>query len=67
MSTNEVISKTEAAIPRTVETVTLVIQTLQRQAQQMLLGYAIEIGRRLGEVMEKALRYLAEAFGRCAE
>ena len=50
MSTNEVISKTEAAIPRTVETVTLEIQTLQRQAQQMLLGYAIEIGRRLVEV-----------------
>ncbi|OUO39035.1 DUF3102 domain-containing protein, partial [Flavonifractor sp. An306] len=50
MSTNEVISKTEAAIPRTVETVTLEIQTLQHQAQQMLLGYAIEIGRRLVEV-----------------
>ena len=50
MSTNEVISKTEAAIPRTVETVTLEIQTLQRQAQQMLLGCAIEIGRRLVEV-----------------
>lgn len=50
MSTNEAICKTEAAIPRTVETVTLEIQTLQRQAQQMLLGYAIEIGRRLVEV-----------------
>ena len=50
MSTNEAICKTEAAIPRTVETVTLEIQTLQHQAQQMLLGYAIEIGRRLVEV-----------------
>ena len=50
MSTNEAICKTEAAIPRTVETVTLEIQTLQHQAQQMLLGYAIEIGRRLLEV-----------------
>lgn len=50
MSANEAICKTEAAIPRTVETVTLEIQTLQHQAQQMLLGYAIEIGRRLVEV-----------------
>lgn len=35
---------------RTVETVTLEIRTLQRQAQQVVLGYAIEIGRRLEEV-----------------
>lgn len=35
---------------RTVEAVTLEIQTLQRQAQQLLLGCAIEIGRRLVEV-----------------
>lgn len=35
---------------RTVEQVTLEIQTLHRQAQQMALGYAIEIGRRLVEV-----------------
>lgn len=35
---------------RTVETVTLEIRTLQRQAQQIMLGYAIEIGRRLEEV-----------------
>ena len=35
---------------RTVDTVTLEIRTLQRQAQQMLLSYAIEIGRRLVEV-----------------
>ena len=35
---------------RTVETVTLEIRTLQRQAQQVILGYAIEIGRRLEEV-----------------
>ena len=43
--------KVEMAAPaRTVETVTLEIRTLQHQAQQMLLGYAIEIGRRLVEV-----------------
>lgn len=35
---------------RTVEQVTVEIQTLHRQAQQMALGYAIEIGRRLVEV-----------------
>ena len=39
-----------AAPPRTVETVTLEIRTLQRQAQQIMLGYAVEIGRRLEEV-----------------
>lgn len=39
-----------AALPRTVETVTLEIRTLQRQAQQIMLGYAVEIGRRLEEV-----------------
>ena len=38
------------AAPRTVETVTLEIRTLQRQAQQIMLGYAVEIGRRLEEV-----------------
>lgn len=37
-------------LPRTVETVTLEIRTLQRQAQQIMLGYAVEIGRRLEEV-----------------
>lgn len=37
---------------RTVEMVTLEIRTLQRQAQQVVLGYAIEIGRRLVEVKE---------------
>ena len=37
------------ALVRTVETVTLEIRTLQRQAQQVVLGYAIEIGRRLEE------------------
>ena len=43
--------KKEAPPPvRTVETVTLEIRTLQRQAQQVVLGYAIEIGRRLEEV-----------------
>ena len=36
--------------PRTVETVTLEIRTLQRQALQIMLGYAVEIGRRLEEV-----------------
>lgn len=35
---------------RTVETVTLEIRTLHQQAQSMMLGYAIEIGRRLAEV-----------------
>ncbi len=34
---------------RTIHTVTLEIQTLHAQAQQMMLGYAIEIGRRLTE------------------
>ena len=38
------------APPRTVETVTLEICTLQRQAQQIMLGYAVKIGRRLEEV-----------------
>lgn len=38
------------APPRTVETVALEIRTLQRQAQQIMLGYAVEIGRRLEEV-----------------
>lgn len=35
--------------PRTVETVTLEIRTLQHQAQGIILNYAIEIGRRLEE------------------
>lgn len=35
---------------RTVEAVTLEINTLHRQAQQMVLSYAVEIGRRLVEV-----------------
>lgn len=35
---------------RTVDAVTLEINTLHRQAQQMMLGYVIEIGRRLVEV-----------------
>lgn len=35
---------------RTVDTVTLEINTLHRQAQQMMLGYVIEIGKRLVEV-----------------
>ena len=39
-----------AVPPRTVETVTLEIRMLQRQAQQIMLGYAVEIGRRLEEV-----------------
>ena len=44
------IEQTDAALPqtkRTVEVVTLEIRTLQRQFQQMALGYAIEVGRRL--------------------
>ena len=44
------LSTTNSQPARTVEAVTLEIQTLQRQAQQLLLGYAIEIGRRLVEV-----------------
>lgn len=39
-----------AAAERTVDTVTLEINTLHRQAQQMMLGYVIEIGKRLLEV-----------------
>ena len=34
---------------RTIQTVTLEIKTLHAQAQQVILGYAIEIGRRLTE------------------
>ena len=37
---------------RTVDAVTLEINTLHRQAQQMMLGYVIEIGKRLVEVKE---------------
>lgn len=37
------------APPRTVETVTLEIRTLQHQAKGIILHYAIEIGRRLEE------------------
>lgn len=37
---------------RTVETVTLEIVTLKHQAGRVLMGYAIEIGRRLVEVKE---------------
>ena len=44
------ISTREIPPARSVETVTLEIRTLQHQAQQMLLSYAIEIGRRLVEV-----------------
>ncbi|WP_300980689.1 DUF3102 domain-containing protein, partial [Flavonifractor sp. An306] len=50
------ISKTEAAIPRTVETITLEIQTLQTmhtKAMQITLGLSIEIGRRLVELKAK--------------
>lgn len=44
------VSTRESPPARSVETVTLEIRTLQHQAQQMLLSYAIEIGRRLVEV-----------------
>ena len=44
------ISTRESSPARSVETVTLEIRTLQHQAQQMMLSYAIEIGRRLVEV-----------------
>lgn len=40
----------EPAPERTVELVTVEIKALHKQAQQMALGYAIEIGRRLVEV-----------------
>lgn len=43
---------TEISTVRTVESVTLEIKTLHRQAQNLMLGYAIEIGRRLVEVKE---------------
>lgn len=41
--------KAAAPAQRDLNTVTTEIQTLQRQAQQMALGYAVEIGRRLTE------------------
>ena len=44
------VNEDSPAPARTVEVVTLEIRTLQRQAQQVILGYAIEIGRRLEEV-----------------
>ena len=44
--------ETTPATVRTVDTVTLEIVTLKRQAGQVLMGYAIEIGRRLVEVKE---------------
>ena len=44
------VNEDSPAPARTVEAVTLEIRTLQRQAQQVVLGYAIEIGRRLEEV-----------------
>lgn len=47
---NEMTRVGSAAPVRTVEAVTLEINTLKHQAQQMILGYAIEIGRRLVEV-----------------
>ena len=37
---------------RDIQTVTTEIRTLHRQAQRMILGYAIEIGRRLTEAKE---------------
>jgi chromosome segregation ATPase len=49
MST-ELDTMTAGTPARTVETVTLEIKTLHKQAQQIVLGYAIEIGRRLVEV-----------------
>ena len=50
---SEQIQSINTGLPiRTVEAVTLEIKTLHRQAQQIMLGYAIEIGRRLIEVKE---------------
>lgn len=56
MSTNEAICKTEAALLRTVETITLEVQTLQTmhtKAMKITLGLSIEIGRRLVELKAK--------------
>lgn len=46
MSNNLIINVPEE---RTISMVTVEIKTLQKQAQQVVLGYAIEIGRRLTE------------------
>lgn len=44
------------AAQRDIKTVTTEIRTLHRQAQCMVLGYAIEIGRRLKEAKAKPKR-----------
>ena len=50
---NENLQEFSTTVPaRTVEVVTLEIKTLHHQAQQAMLTYAIEIGRRLIEVKE---------------
>ncbi len=50
---SEVLQTVTAPAPeRTVEVVALEIRTLQRQAQGVILSYAIEIGRRLEEAKE---------------
>lgn len=50
MTASPAVAASTQPTDRTVAIVTLEIRTLQRQAQQVVLGYAIEIGRRLEEV-----------------
>lgn len=50
MTASPAVSTSTQPADRTVAIVTLEIRILQRQAQQVVLGYAIEIGRRLEEV-----------------
>lgn len=46
---SELVKSEEAVSERTIEVVTLEIQTLNRQAGTIMLSYAVEIGRRLAE------------------
>lgn len=58
--------KSEAAVSeRTIEVVTLEIQTLNRQAGTIMLSYAVEIGRRLAA--EKELSTKLEKAQKAAE
>lgn len=50
MTASPAVATSTQPADRTVAIVTLEIRTLQRQAQQVVLGYAIEIGHRLEEV-----------------
>jgi len=54
MSENETaLAGVNPAESRDIHVITLEIKTLHRQAQQVVLGYAIEIGRRLREAKEQ--------------